>query len=144
MYSASVITFSQNILRSLTYIFGKFSVGTWIYWWDTCSFKSTHFVQFTVGGQDSIVSIVTHYSLDVPRMKYQWGQDFLCHPDPVSCTVGNGSSPGVNWWKHGADHQLFLVPGCTWVGAILGLPSVPERACHGVAFTCKVAVGSPD
>jgi hypothetical protein len=52
------------------------------------------FVQITkVMGWDSIVNTATHYGLDGPGIKYQWGWDFphLCRPALLP------SQPSIQW-----------------------------------------------
>jgi hypothetical protein len=49
-------------------------------------------------GPGSSVGIETGYGLDGPGMEFRWGRDFphLSRPaHPASCTMGNGSFPGV-------------------------------------------------
>ena len=65
-------------------------------------------------GWDSSVGIVTHYGLDGPGIKSQWGARFSTPiqtgpgAHPTSYAVGTGSFPGVKKLGHGLDHLPHL------------------------------------
>jgi hypothetical protein len=54
-----------------------------------------------VCGPGSVVGIATGYGLDGPGIESRWGRDFSAPVQtgpgahPASCTMGNGSFPGV-------------------------------------------------
>ena len=61
-------------------------------------------------GQDSSVSIATHYGLDSPGIKSRWGTRFSepvqtgPGPHPASYTMGTGTFPDAKRPKRGVDH----------------------------------------
>ena len=93
-------------------------------------------------GQVSSFGIATRYGLDGPGIESQWGARFSAPvqtspgPYPASCTMGTGSSPGVNRPGRGAGHPLpSKCRGHERVGLYLYSPSGPSWTVIGRTFT---------
>ena len=76
---------------------------------NSCAFTYTS-LRCQQMGRDSSVGIATRYDLDGPGIESRWGAIFSAHvrtgpgAHPASCTMGTGSSPGVNRPWRGLVH----------------------------------------
>ena len=67
---------------------------------------------YTIQARDSAVGTATRYGLDGPGIESRWGARVSAPvqtgpgAQPVSCTMGTGSFPGVKRPGRGADHLL--------------------------------------
>jgi hypothetical protein len=103
----------------------------------TITLKQQIFKVYTpyISGRDCVVGTATRYGLDGPGIESRWGVRFSAPVQtgpgahPASCTMGNGTFPGVKRPGRGVDYLPHPAPS---LKKEYSYTSTPPLGLHGL------------